>query len=290
MRPTTNQVTTAAAVALFIGAASGADTVNAFQTGTDEALGVETLEAIPAPVQGHASRAGGGGGDVPPVASALRSMAPPETESRPLGPAGASPSDRMGIELSQSADESSSSAEDWGGWARTVGALAIVLGLIFGMKLVLQRSAGAIGGLRNSLGAGGRAPSGVVFVLGRYPIARGHSLVLMKVDRRVLVLDQSSSGFRTLTEIVDAEEVASILVKTRDEEGESMASKFGEMLRSVERDPSFGEANDSPRSVRRAMSFEQDAPGAFDTPPMDADEAARAKLESQLRRIRGLTA
>ncbi|GAB4553730.1 MAG: hypothetical protein Tsb0013_16220 [Phycisphaerales bacterium] len=122
------------------------------------------------------------------------------------------------------------------GWIRTGLALGAVIGLLMVLRHLLVR-AGRRAGVAGALGAGGRAPSGVLTVLGRYPIARGRSLVLLQLDTRVMLLDQSADGFRTLSEITDEREVASILMKTRDEEGASQAARFNEMLRDLERDP-----------------------------------------------------
>ncbi len=122
------------------------------------------------------------------------------------------------------------------GWLRTVVALAGVIGLILGLRVLLVR-VGKRSGLMGQLGAGGRAPSGVLSVLGRYPVSKGHTLVLLQVDRKVLLLNQTSAGFQTLTEIAEADDVASILMKTRDEEGISEAARFNRMLREMESDP-----------------------------------------------------
>jgi len=81
-------------------------------------------------------------------------------------------------------------------------------------------------------------------VLARYPVARGTTLVLLKVDRRVLVLCQTQEGFTTLSEIADPDDVASILIKTRDDEESSLAAKFSSMLRRVERS-SFDDADEA---------------------------------------------
>ena len=89
---------------------------------------------------------------------------------------------------------------------------------------------------------GGRAPAGVLEVLGRYPVARGATLVLLRVDRRVLLLSQASGGrfglstsFSTLCEMDDADDVASILTKTRDDAGESMSKRFQSLLERFDR-------------------------------------------------------
>jgi hypothetical protein len=107
------------------------------------------------------------------------------------------------------------------------------------------------GGIASSLGAGGKAPSGVLEVLGRYPIGGGVSLVLLRLDRRLLLLSQtqrllgrgaSPGGFRTLCEITDPEEVASILVKTQDEAGESMTQRFNGLLQRFDKTMDASEA------------------------------------------------
>ncbi|MEM8835399.1 MAG: flagellar biosynthetic protein FliO [Planctomycetota bacterium] len=124
------------------------------------------------------------------------------------------------------------------GWlARTLVAMGGVIALIFVTRWVMQLATGRSGALANQLGAGGRAPSGVLSVLGRYPISRGQSLVLLKLDRRILLLSQTDAGFTTLSEVSEAEDVASILLKTSDETGEGIAERFDGLLREAERDP-----------------------------------------------------
>ncbi|MBC7833702.1 MAG: flagellar biosynthetic protein FliO, partial [Phycisphaerales bacterium] len=100
------------------------------------------------------------------------------------------------------------------------------------------------GGLAASFGAGGRSPAGVLEILGRYPLARGQSLVLLRMDRRILLLSHTtggrlgrSTGLSTLCDTADAEEVASIIAKTRDDDGDSLAAKFQGMLATFEQDP-----------------------------------------------------
>lgn len=108
-------------------------------------------------------------------------------------------------------------------------ATLLVLGLIVaaaaGARAVARR-----GGMLGAMGPGGRAPAGVVEILARYPVGRGQSLVLIKIDRRVLVVSHTGGGLSTLCEITDAEDVASLLVKTRDEESASMDARFRGLL------------------------------------------------------------
>ncbi len=110
--------------------------------------------------------------------------------------------------------------------------LTVVVGLILISAAVLRRVAKSGGGLSAALTAGGSAPAGLLEVLGRYPVARGQSLVLLKVDRRVLLLAHTQGGrlqgpaFSTLCEIADPDEVASILLKARDANSETIEHRF----------------------------------------------------------------
>ena len=115
----------------------------------------------------------------------------------------------------------------------TIASLMAVVGLIVLLAAIYKWLSGKAGGLAGQIGAAGKSPSGLVSVLARYPLGRGQTLILLKVDRRVLLLCQSASGrvrssssledgtrtsfagvtTRTLSEITDAEEVASIIAK-----------------------------------------------------------------------------
>lgn len=154
--------------------------------------------------------------------------------------------------------------------ARTVAALSVVIGLIFLLWTVFRRTAGRVGGLAAQLGPGGQAPSGVLSVLARYPVARGQTLVLLQMDRRLLLLCQTTQGFQTLCEVTDPEEVASLITRAQDEEGRSLSKRFSNMLRGFERDPSIVgdvQADDDeargPRSLRAVFDRASDA----DEPP-----------------------
>ncbi|HBS29552.1 MAG TPA: hypothetical protein DEB06_08910, partial [Phycisphaerales bacterium] len=148
------------------------------------------------------------------------------TESRPLG---------RGVPAEPGAVETPLPAET--GWLRVVVALGAVVTLILALRWGVQRAARRTSGLAAQLGAGGRAPSGVLEVLGRFPVARGQTLVLLRMDRRVLLLAQTPAGMSTLAEVADPEDVASLITKTRDEEGASAAAAFNAILRGLERDP-----------------------------------------------------
>jgi flagellar biogenesis protein FliO len=122
-----------------------------------------------------------------------------------------------------------------GGLLRTLFALAVVVALIFACRAVVKRATRGSNSLSVLLSAGGRAPSGVLEVLGRYPISKQTTLVLLKIDRRVLLLSQGEHGFQTLAEITDADEVASILMKTSGEQSERLSDRFASIFQQFER-------------------------------------------------------
>ncbi len=166
--------------------------------------------------------------------------------------------------------------------ARTAGALAMVVGLAFLARFIVQRMVSRSSGLGAQLGPGGRAPSGVLEVLGRYPVGRGHTLVLLRMDRRVLLLGQSATGFTTLAQTNDPDEVASLLIKTRDEEDATISSRFTSVLREIESDPAVLTDDSDLRAAETNW------------PPSDgANEAADGAVGDLRRRLfgaKGLTA
>ncbi|MEM7622450.1 MAG: hypothetical protein AAF235_04530 [Planctomycetota bacterium] len=125
------------------------------------------------------------------------------------------------------------------GIAQTVGSLGLVVALIVlagaGAKWLAKRQ----GGLAAQLGAGGRAPSGVAEIVARYPIARGQTVVLMRIGARVLVTFHATGGkngptMTRLCEIDDPEEIADLLVKTREAEAEQAQARFSEAIAQAE--------------------------------------------------------
>lgn len=171
------------------------------------------------------------GGDASGTASSEEAAptALPRNEALSLG----MPSEPA-LTRSGEASGSDSSSGLAGGWVvRTLGALGAVIALMLGLRWMLQHAGRASGSFRAQLGAGGRSPSGVLFVLGRYPVSRGMSLVLVRVNTRVLLLSQSAEGFRTLSELTDTDEVAQIIRQTEHAGGGSATAGFEKMLRSL---------------------------------------------------------
>jgi len=140
---------------------------------------------------------------------------------------------------------------------RTSLSLGVVLALIgvcaLGIR-VLKRRGVLVGG---SIAAGARAPSGLLETLGRYPLGRGQTLLLIKLDQRVLLIGQTTGTLRagggslsTLCELSSPEDVASILLKAQDAADASSAARFQTMLREFDdrhgpREPDF----ETPASV-----------------------------------------
>lgn len=199
------------------------------------AVAQDSLVPPPAPatMQGHSPQ--------PEPAASAR---PVDLRPRPLGqsaqrastsPIGAEPRNASG---EPAAGQATSQAFQT---ALSLGlVLAIILALAAGVRR-LARSRGTLGAALGAMGAS-PAPAGILEVLGRYPIARGTSIILLKVDRRVLVLSQTGARIRgggatlaTLCEIADPEEVASIVVKANEAEGRSIGTRFREALRTFER-------------------------------------------------------
>lgn len=129
------------------------------------------------------------------------------------------------------------------GYIQTIASLLGVILLILGLGQVYKRLAKSQGGLAGQLGAGGSAPSGIIEVIGRYPISKGMTLVVLKFDRRVLLLSHATSSkgkwgraasMDVLCELSDAEDIASILLKTRSASGDSIAQSFEQTLRDAD--------------------------------------------------------
>lgn len=157
-------------------------------------------------------------------------------ESRSLGPAPARSSAAV-----ERTPAPSSMDSGWAAGARAIAALLAVIGIAITLAWLLKRGAQAKGGLRASLGPGGASPAGVLRVLGRYPIARGQTLVLLQMDQTVLLVAQTygrgTANLSTLSEVTDPDRVASLLMKARDSEGESVSQKFKILMERLNSEP-----------------------------------------------------
>ncbi len=103
-------------------------------------------------------------------------------------------------------------------------ALGFVIGLIFLLRA----------GMRKMMGVGAAASgSSVVQVLTRVAVAPRNHVVLLRVGGRILVVSDSPSGMRTLSQIDAPEEVADILTAVSSAKSTSSTAGFGQMLTSL---------------------------------------------------------
>ncbi len=203
--------------------------------------------ALAAAAGGALASVSGSGREVVEPSVSVREAAPvPTNDSKPLLPArarenaGGGGGGGGGRESGSGATTSATGSGEQGLARGVLVPLLLVVGLACGCAWVLRRAAKASGGLAGALG-GAAAPSGILEVLGRYPLARGQTLILLRVDRRVLLLSQqaglrgSGPGLSTLAELTDPGEVASILGKVHDAAGNSASSVFRSLLGAVQR-------------------------------------------------------
>lgn len=153
------------------------------------------LALQPAPGAAHVN--------APASISASGAPAPAEAqEERRLGPwAGAEP------------DAEPAAAPDvpraWGVGAGEIARVVIALAAVLGLLLVARAAIRRMGGL-----SGGGRPGGIMNILGRYPVARGQSLLLLRVGAgRILLVHQGRQSMTTLAEVSDADEVARLVAR-----------------------------------------------------------------------------
>ena len=89
----------------------------------------------------------------------------------------------------------------WAQWARTLGALALVVVLIFAARIMLKRFGPVSGQQRRDM----------LDVLARATVSPRHQLLLVRVGRRVVLVGQSPASLSTLSEVTDPDEVASLI-------------------------------------------------------------------------------
>lgn len=109
----------------------------------------------------------------------------------------------------QAADGSSvgsGKAGDSSNWVLdTLAALGVVVGVVLLTRWAMGRLSGRVSV------SGGRSP---VEVISRTAVAPRNHVILLKVGQRIVVANDSPTGMRTLTEIIDPEEVALLLAET----------------------------------------------------------------------------
>ena len=136
-----------------------------------------------------------------------------EIERQPLG------TGPYTVKLESGLDETAPTGV--GSWLSVVGALGLVVGLIFVTRLVLARFAQR----------GGATAGVAVQVIGRTAIGPRNTVLLIRVGGRVLVVSDSSGGMRTLANIDNEEEVASLLALSSGGTKQSSTAGFSSLLK-----------------------------------------------------------
>ena len=104
---------------------------------------------------------------------------------------------------------------------QTITALGIVLGLIFLLRLLLQRLTGARPApMAHSL----------VEVLARTTIAPRTHLLFLRIQQRIIVAAHSPAGIQAVTELTDADEIASFLARVEAGKAGSISNSFRNLL------------------------------------------------------------
>ena len=121
--------------------------------------------------------------------------------TQPTTQAGASDMANRKVGPSDSRKIESGSQDPWTQWGRTLGALALVVVLIFAARIMLKRFGPVSGGQRRDM----------LDVLARATVSPRHQLLLVRLGRRVVLVGQSPASLTTLSEVTDADEVASLI-------------------------------------------------------------------------------
>ena len=124
------------------------------------------------------------------AATAASAPAPDNREASPLGRDcdGGAEGRRVGPGTS-----------DLGGWVRTLAALAVVVVLIFVVRLLLRRL--------GPVGKGGKGPDAIE-VLARSSLSAKHRLYLVRLGQRLVLVGSGPEGLTTLSEVTDPDEVS----------------------------------------------------------------------------------
>jgi flagellar biosynthetic protein FliO len=206
--------------------------------------------ALVAPVQGEASPTDGSGTNSP---------AEIDPERKPLY---RSPQETNRISGTPTDNKPGSP----GGWWTTVGAMTLVLGLIFGLRFALRKLAPAA-----SVGSG---QSRLVEVLSRTPVGPKQQVLLLRVADRLLLVGAGSDGMSTLAEITDPEQMADLIGAAERAKANSLSNSFASALRSLrgkaDRDAADLEMGD--------MSVER---------PITPADGALTQVRGMLDRLRG---
>lgn len=144
-------------------------------------------------------------------------------ESLPLGGSPSTANAESGtLPLAGTTNAGDTSKPGSSGWAlQTLSALAVVIALIFGLRMLLQKMTG-----QSPVGPASR----VVEVLARTTIAPKSSVILVKVGGSVLAVGHTPNGLNTLAEFDDPGDVASLLSQVSASKPLSITESFRSVL------------------------------------------------------------
>ena len=171
--------------------------------------------------------------------------------------------------------------------SRVVGALAVVLGLIFALRWVLRRSIQP---------AGMPGATNVVQVLTRSPLSPRQQLLLVRVGRRLIVVADCNGQLSALSELTDPDEVAALVGQLRDEKLSAASHSFGNLLGRLRRgadermaDGDGGAEDESfPRVPHDMPELARERREGRDAGPGDAEDDAGPSVASAQDEIQGL--
>lgn len=168
----------------------------------------------------------------PPPAEAPIEVAP--QERLPLGGSSSAAKAESGtLPLAGTTGAGDTSKPGSSGWAlQTLSALAVVIALIFGLRMLLQKMTG-----QSPVGPASR----VVEVLARTTIAPKSSVILVKVGGSVLAVGHTPNGLNTLAEFDDPGDVASLLSQVSASKPLSITESFRSVLHGA--DAGYDETN-----------------------------------------------
>jgi flagellar biogenesis protein FliO len=106
-----------------------------------------------------------------------------------------------------------SNGENPGGWLRTLGALAVVAGLIFAARWLLRRW--------HLAGPAGQA--GPMEVLARATVSPRQQLLLVRLGRRLVLVGAGGGTMSTLAEVSDQAEVDELMQSVKTVKGAGLA-------------------------------------------------------------------
>jgi len=157
-----------------------------------------------------------------------------------------------------------------GSWWDTLCALALVIGLIFLLRHVINRFSGK---------TPTSSRSGVVEVMARVGVAPKQQVLLLRLGGRVLLVGQSANGMNTLADINDPDEVASVLAAVTATQTTAPAGQFTSL---------FGRFGNQNAVADRIEGVEGDQ-AQFNAESEDQLKQSPAPNHSLLERLRMMT-